>query len=515
MGASISPPFLLDILVQSCLDKSMIELPSFDHIKDPEARAVIELLKVMLLNQQSLLEQQMAKIDELTRLLQGPKSERIPSVQSELQKKSEPSEEEKRKKKEGSNRKRRKNKTKKKEAPVEEVHHTIPEEDLKCEHCGDTEFEPLGEGELSHEYKFIPAQVIQLRHIREKKMCQCKKTILTAPAPIRVGEVCHHGPELHAHVAVSKCQDSIPLHRMAGQFQRSNLQMSKSTLCDMFHRTAEQLKPLYTRLMEKIQQSELLNGDETRIQVQQKGKTRTAWMWTFLSTTMIGFVFSFSRSGNTPIEVLSGTTGKLQVDGYTGYNQVCLPEGRERVGCWAHARRKFFNALSTAPQAEKALKLILELYRVEYKMAEEECLQSERHIQFRKVLSRHWLDKLREWLLERRDDTPPKSPFGQAVGYVLNQWEPLTRFVDDVRLPLDNNAAERALRPIALGRKNFLFVGNDRAGQNLAVLQSLVSTCMANGVNPQDYITDVLIRIQSHPMSRIDELLPMNWKPQA
>ena len=131
------------------------------------------------------------------------------------------------------------------------------------------------------------------------------------------------------------------------------------------------------------------------------------------------------------------------------------------------------------------------------------------------MLSQHWLDKLHEWLVKKKRKSPPKSPLGQAVGYVLNQWEPLTKFVSDVRLPLDNNAAERALRPIALGRKNFLFVGNDRAGQNLAVLQSLVSTCMANDVNPYEYIADVLIRIQSHPMSRIDELLPMNWKPLA
>ena len=500
----------------------MIELPSFDHIKDPDAKALLELMKAMLQNQQSINEQLLTtnqqlltKIDELTRLLQGLKSERIPSVESEIKKQQEPSEEEKRKKKEGSKRKRGKNKAKKKEAPVEEVHHTIPEEDLKCEHCGDTEFEPLGEGEISHEYKFIPAQVIQLRHIREKKMCQCKKTILTAPAPIRVAEVCHHGPELHAHVVVSKCQDSIPLHRMTNQFLRNNIQMSKSTLCDMFHRTAEQLKPLYLRLMEKIQQSELLNGDETRIQVQQKGKARTAWMWTFLSATMIGFVFSYSRSGETPIQVLSGTTGKLQVDGYTGYNKVCLPDGRERVGCWAHARRKFYNAQSTSPQAEEALKFILELYRVEYKVAEEDCLQSERHSAYRKLLSQDVLDKFQEWLTKRKKDTPPKSPLGQAVGYTLNQWEPLTRFVEDVRLPLDNNSAERALRPIALGRKNFLFIGNDRAGQNLAVLQSLVSTCMANNVNPQTYIADVLISIQTHPMSRIDELLPMNWKPQT
>lgn len=494
----------------------MNELPSFDHIKDPEARSALDMMKLMIQSQQSTIEQLVSKIDELTRLLRGSKPERMPTIESERKTKKEPaSEEEQQKKKEAATRKRRTNQAKKKELPVEAVEHKIPEAELKCEHCGDTEFTALGEGKVSHEYEFVPARLIHRKHIRETKLCRCKKTILTAPAAQRVGESCHHGPEMHAHVVVSKCLDHNPLYRLSGQFSRTNIPMSDSTLGDMFHRTAVQLKPIYDRQMELIQQSELLNGDETRIQVQQKKKTRTGWIWTFLTATMIGFVFSFSRSGETPIEVLAGTTGKLQVDAHTGYNRVCVPEGRERVGCWAHARRRFFNALSTAPEAQEALQFILELYEVEYKAAEEGFWGSERHAAYRKLVSRDTLDKFHIWLLEQRKKVPPKSPMGQAVGYTLNQWETLIRFVDDVRLRLDNNAAERALRPIALGRKNFLFVGNNKAGENLAILQSLVSTCVANGVNPQNYIADVLLRIQTHPASRIDELLPSKWKPQA
>ena len=493
----------------------MNELPSFDHIKDPEARALLDMMKLMIQNQQSTIEKLMSKIDGLARLVRGSKPERMPSIESEIKKKRNETEEEKQERLRKARETRQKNKDKKKLLETEEVKHDIPEAELKCKHCGDTEFEVLGEGQVSYEYEFFPARLIQKKHVREKRMCHCRKTILTAPAATRVGESCHHGPELHAHVVVSKCLDSIPLNRMQSQFSRLDIHLPKSTLCDMFHRTAEQLEPIYRRQMELIAQAELLNADETRIQVQAKKKTRTAWIWTFISATMIGFVFSFSRSGQTPRKVLAGTTGQLQVDAYTGYNQVCLPEGRERLGCWAHARRKFFDALPTAPEAEKALKLILELYEVEYEAAKNGELGSERHQAMRTLSSQHTLDTFHKWLLQQKKDGLPKSPLGQAVTYTLNQWDTLIRFVDDVRISLDNNIAERALRTIAVGRKNFLFVGNDQAGQNLAILQSLVSTCVANQVNPQSYIADVLLRIQTHPMNRIDELLPMNWKPQA
>ena len=495
----------------------MSELPSFEHIKDPDARALLSVMKMMIENQQSTIEQLSSKIDELTRLLRGSKPERMPTVDGELKKKRKrtETEEQKQERLRKAQETRRKNKEQKKQVETELVEHDIAQEELKCKACGDTEFERTVKGKASFEYEFIPAKIIQKKHIREKRMCHCGKTILTAPATKRVGDVCHHGPQLHAHVVVSKCQDHIPLHRMASQFVRWGVRLATSTLCDMFHRSARELKPLYDRQMELIAQSEYLNGDETRLQVQGKKKTRTAWIWTFLSAKMIGFVFSHSRSGQTPVQVLAGTIGKLQVDAYTGYNHVCLPEGRERVGCWAHARRKFFDAMPNAPDAQEALKFILELYEVEYEVAEKNALGTEHHLAMRRLVSQDTLDKFKTWLIEKKEKSLPKSGFGQAIGYTLNQWETLTRFVSDVRLPLDNNAAERALRPIALGRKNFLFVGNDEAGQNLAILQSLVSTCQLHGVNPQEYIADVLIRIQTHPSSRIDELLPMNWKPQA
>jgi transposase len=228
---------------------------------------------------------------------------------------------------------------------------------------------------------------------------------------------------------------------------------------------------------------------------------------------MIGFVYSFSRSGETPIKVLANTIGKLQVDGYVGYNRVCLPEGRVRVGCFAHVRRKFFEALSTESSAQRALDYILELYEVEYFAAEEGVLGTDRHLAMRILRSGDVMENFHKWLKDEKEKYSPESPMGKAIRYATNQWDALSEFLKDPKLKLDNNSAERALRPIALGRKNFLFLGNDQAGENLACLQSLVSTCMANSVNPLDYLTDILLRVQSHPQDRIDELLPMFWQP--
>ena len=499
----------------------MNELPDIDHIEDPQARVLLQLFKVMLEDQRALnarltsaLEAQQARLDELTRLLYGPKSERVIPVDRELAKRQEDDEQAKKEKKKKTQRKRRTNKQRKKKLPEENVEHKLSEQP-KCQECGDSEFSPLGKGEISFEYEYIPAQLLKRKHVREKRICQCGHTIVTAEGPARVGEKSHHGPGLHAHIVVSKCLDSIPLYRQSKQFARVDIPLERSTLCDLFHRTAKELKPLYVRLLEKIVASKYVNADETRMPVQAKKKVRTAWMWTFLSDSMIGFVFSFSRSGQTPVEVLATSAGMLQVDGHTGYNKVCLPSGRERVGCWAHCRRKFFDAKSTAPIAEEALKMILSLYEVEYEAAARNVWKSPEHLAMRKLKSQDVLDEFHKWLLKRRKDSPPKSPLGRAVTYAINQWSRLRMFVDDVELALDNNIAERALRPIALGRKNFLFVGSEQAGENLAILQSLTSTCVAHQVDPQAYLTDVLIRIQCHPMSRIDELLPMNWKPQS
>jgi transposase len=293
--------------------------------------------------------------------------------------------------------------------------------------------------------------------------------------------------------------------------------MSRSTLTDLFHVSASVLLPLSSHLLQGIATSQVVWADETPLRVLDVKKTRLGYLWTFLTQNetgewLIGYRFSLGRASTTPKDVLGGTTGALVVDAYTGYNAVTLPKGRVRVGCWAHCRRRFFDALASAPEARQAMDLILELYRVEAQARDAGVVRTAAHRELRQLKSAPILEQLHGWLEAQAPQHPPKGPLGQALSYTLKQWEALGRFVSDERLPLDNNRAEGALRKAALGRKNFLFVGHQAAGENLAGLYALVATCEANGVNPEEYLADVLLRVQTHPNSRIGELLPHEWK---
>jgi transposase len=288
--------------------------------------------------------------------------------------------------------------------------------------------------------------------------------------------------------------------------------MSRSTLTDLFHAAAEKLAPLSARLLQRIAQADVVQADETPMLMQ--SPHRRGYLWTFLTDALIAFRFSPTRSGETPREVLGGSTGTLVVDAYTGYNRVTDVDGRTRAGCLAHVRRKFFEALSTAPiEARHAMDLILEVYKVEHEAKERGIVRTAEHHAMRQTRGRAAMGALHVWLLGQQDTHPPKSPLGQAISYALNQWPTLLHFLDDVRIPPDNNHAESALRVVALGRKNFLFVFDAEKGANLAGLYSLVSTCESCDVDPVAYLRDVLLRIDTHPASRIDDLLPDRWKP--
>jgi transposase len=224
---------------------------------------------------------------------------------------------------------------------------------------------------------------------------------------------------------------------------------------------------------------------------------------------LIAYRFSPDRSGETPRQVLGGTHGTLVVDAYTGYNRVTDVEGRERSSCLAHVRRKFFDALP-APEARHAMNLILDVYRVEHEAKARGIVRTPAHLALRQTKGRQAMDAFKGWLEDEKDKHAPKTPLAVAIGYARNRGETLTRFLDDVRIPLDNNASERALRVVALGRKNFLFVGDPENGANLAGLCSLVAT--SHDVDPVAYLQDVMLRVDMHPASRIDELLSDRWQ---
>jgi transposase len=286
---------------------------------------------------------------------------------------------------------------------------------------------------------------------------------------------------------------------------------------ELLHRTSALLAPIWTRLLDVIRTRDIVLADETRLRILKDatGKPKTGFVWTFGAADAedgfdVAYQFADSRSGSTPKTLLEGTKGVLLVDGYSGYNDIEKVSSRRRAACLAHARRYFFDSLKTAPVAQEALDFITELYRVEHD-AKEQQLSRAAKLEFRKQRAAPIRDRFKEWLDAQRTRHPPKSPLGIAIRYTLGQWNELGVFLDDARIPLDNNASERSLRRIALGRKNYLFVGDIAAGKSLVGLYSLVATCESRGINPFDYLTDVLARVQDHPANALDELLPGAW----
>jgi transposase len=457
-------------------------------------------------------EQQDREIAQLKKALIGPKSERtkMPSVQAALG--SEPVSAENRKAR------RRERALQREQLPTVQIEHRVPDDQRSCPKCGGDTLSALGTGRTTTVYEYVPAKLVRVVHVQEVLRCRCGDHIVTAPGAPKVVEQGRYGASLLAHLVVAKCVDSIPIYRIEKDFNRQGVPISRSTLNDLFHRAAEITSPLSARLLQHIRTRPIVLADETRTRMLNdgSGKPKNGFHWTFVAEDDAGdadvaFVFAPDRSGETPRTVLGGTEGTLLVDAYSGYNSVADVSSRERAACHAHLRRYFHEALATAPIAQQALDLILELYRVEHAAKEQCIVGTTAHLALRKERAGPSRERLRSWLDEQHDQQPPKSPIGTAIRYALSHWDELGRFLEDARIPLDNNASERALRRVALGRKNYLFVGDVDAGRNIAGLYSLVATCEARGINPFEYLADILPRISDHPNSRIDELLPSAW----
>jgi len=471
-------------------------------------RSAIEQLQETIARQTEVLQQIRQENAELRRMLFGKRSEKIPPLEQEARRRSK---KDSAKDAQKTQAKRRQRRRQRKQLPTEDKKHDVPEGACHCPHCRGL-FRDFGEGEVSYESEFVPARFAVIKHIRQRRICACGATIVVAPAPDRVSEGVQYGPGFHAQVAVAKCADSMPLYRQARQMQRAGIQINRSTLCDLFHRTAELLGPLWKEMLAEIGQQSHVYADETPIRCLAPGGTHRSFIWAFVTDDLVTYQYTAGRSGETPEIILGDTPGVLQVDGYTGYNRVCTPTGRIRAGCWAHIRRYFWKARSTDPHdAQWMLDRIHDLYAIEYLAADRENLGTDAHQALRRRCSTPIVDEIALWLDQEHNLVPPKSPLGQAYTYLHNQLDSLLHFLDDPRIALDNNISERMLRTVALGRKNFLFVGNDIAGEHHAILQSLITSCEINGVNPVEYLTDVLIRIQSHPANRIGELLPHRW----
>jgi transposase len=394
----------------------------------------------------------------------------------------------------------------------EEHHHHKP---TTCTRCDGVRLTSTGVEDISEEIEFMPSQFVRIVHHRHRKRCLDCEHIIHAPPSYRPAPNSVYGTAAHAYVAVAKCADSMPVHRLSKSMERMGLANSRSTMNDMFHRVAEHFAPVHARLLELVRESSYVNADETPIRIQAPGKCKTGYVWTFIAPKIIAFVFAATRSGDVPMKVLGISDGKLTVDGYSGYNAVCIPEGRERSGCLAHVRRKFWDALQSGDDAaNEPIALILKMYMIEYEAAEKSILKTEAHQHLRVTRGRRHMVELFVQCRQIRKRYPPKSPLGKAARYVINNWRALRVIMHDVQLRLDNNIAEGALRIIALGRKNFLFVGNCDGGHSLAVLQTIVSTCKANDINPFDYMVDVMPRlaaIDHKDVDALEALLPTTW----
>jgi transposase len=401
--------------------------------------------------------------------------------------------------------------------PTEDIVHAAPD---ACPACGGA-LRPLGE-DVREELEYVPASFRRVRHVRPKLSCRSCETIVQAPpasSPIPKGKA---GPGLLAHVLVSKYCDHLPLYRQSGIYAREGVDLERSTLADWVGRCSALMEPLITALGRHALAGAVVHGDDTPVPVLDPGagKTKTGRLWVYVrderphaSKTPPAAYYRYSpdRKGEHPQGHLKSFKGVLQADGYAGFNELYRGDITE-AACWAHARRKFFDICVTAKSetAEEALMRIGELYAIEDAIRGRP--PDERRA-VRQTRSAPILNALKPWLEARRDELSRKSELAKAIGYALSRWTALTRFLEDGRLSIDNNAAERAIRGIALGRKNYLFAGSDSGGVRAAAIYSLVETAKLNGLDPEKYLRDVLVKIADHPINQIDALLP--WRIYA
>jgi len=401
--------------------------------------------------------------------------------------------------------------------PRRRVEHPLPEAQCGCPACG-ARLVQIGE-ETSEQLDYTPASLFVTEHVRFTYACKaCESHAVTSPVPAQPIDKGRPGPGLLAQVITAKYADHLPLHRQSEIFARHGVSLARQTLCDWVGEAAALLAPVYDDLKASVLASTVLHTDDTTVPVQDRARTQTrdGRLWVYVSSSPpatrgdIAYDYTPTRSRAGPLAFLGEFRGYLQADAYAGYDALYATGRVVEVGCWAHARRYFWEAKAAdAARALPALSFIQQLYRVE---AEAKALAAEARCARRHAQARPVLERFRRWLDEQADAVLPKSPIGEAITYARGQWTALTRYVEDGDLAIDNNAAERALRRVVTGRKNWLFCGSDAGGTRAAILYSIVATCKAHGLDPWAYLRDVLERIPTHPNRRRAELLPRHWQ---
>jgi transposase len=396
--------------------------------------------------------------------------------------------------------------------------------------------ERIGE-ETSETLDYIPAKLQVIEHVRAKYAATRKedgvRTVLTASMPPAPLPKSNASPNLLAHVLVSKYADHLPLNRIEGIFRRHGVELARSTLCDWVMGCADLLQPLYEALKAHVLAAPKIHADDTLLPLSEQGRGRRvqARLWAYLGAGAtrdpqglwtehpgaVFFEFTDNRRGEHVVRLLGNYRGYLQADAYAGFDSLYAGGRILEVGCWAHARRKFFEIAEAAPKdtrttAHEALDWIGRLYRIEDDIGER---PPDEKRQVRQLQALPLLGEFRSWLELALRAVLPRSPTAGAIGYALANWAALTRYTEAGILDIDNNACERQIRPVAVGRKNFLFVGSDRGGRAAAVAYSLVQTCKLHRIEPFAYLADLLRRLPSHPINGVAELLPFRWKSGA
>ena len=407
-----------------------------------------------------------------------------------------------------------------------------------CECCGGTRLRKLGET-VTETLEVVPRQWKVICHVREKMTCRDCEKISEPPAPFHVTPRGWAGPNFMAMLLFEKFGQHQPLNRQSERYRREGVPLALSTLADQIGAGCAALDPILRRMEAHVFAAERLHGDDTTVPVLAKGRTHTGRCWVYVrddrpfyggAPPAAMFYYSRDRGGAHVEQHLSRWRGILQADAYSGYNKLYAGDRTPglilEAACWAHARRPFFaladieasarrkaegKALGAiSPLALEAVRRMDELFEIERgingKSAEERRA-------VRQELSKPLVEELEAWMRKERPKLPRGNDVAKAMDYMLKRWPAFTRFLDDGRVCMSNNAAERGLRGIALGRKSWLFAGSDRGGQRAAAMYSLIVTAKMNDIDPQAWLADVLARIASHPAHRLDELLPWNWRP--
>jgi transposase len=397
----------------------------------------------------------------------------------------------------------------------ERIEHDLTAEEKHCAGCNQ-DLRPIGE-ETSERYEFIPAQLLVIEDVCKKYACAC--TVRTANKPPQPIEKSAAGASLLAQVIVSKVADHLPVHRQAKIFRRFGVEIPDQTMCGWMRQSAQLLDPLYVRLKQFVLRSKVVGTDDTPVKVLDrtlKRTTRKGRFWPYVGDhnhRAAVFDYTATRERAGPEQFLETYRGYLQADAYVAYDSFFTnpDRGLVEVACWAHTRRHFHKALATdSARMGAVLAHIAQLYKLE-KRARRCGIVGEELRLLREHASRPMLEKLHDYLEKIRDEVLPKSEAGQAVAYALKNWTALTRYLEDGDLSIDNNHTERSLRGIAVGRRNWTFVGSDRGGRTMAVLRSFVASCELAKVDPFAWFQDVLTRIGECSIQQLDQLLPHRW----